>query len=144
MLKAVSMLGYIGMLGGLVGLLAMRAVFSPSPFTIVPQIAAVLLFVSARVTFGWRSYHVLANPTEGGLITSGPYRYIRHPIYTAMCVFVWAGIGSNWSWGAFMCGVLVLVSALVRIPVEETLVAGRYPEYADYAAKTWRMIPYVF
>jgi protein-S-isoprenylcysteine O-methyltransferase Ste14 len=43
-----------------------------------------------------------------------------------------------------MCGALVLASALVRIPIEETLVAGRYPEYADYATKTWRMIPYVF
>ena len=124
MLKAVSMLGYIGMLGGLVGLLAMRAVFSPSPFTIVLQIAAVLLFVSARVTFGWRSYHVLANPTEGGLITSGPYRYIRHPIYTSDM--------RTWT------------RALRGAPIEETLVAGRYPEYADYATKTWRMIPYVF
>jgi protein-S-isoprenylcysteine O-methyltransferase Ste14 len=35
---------------------------------------------TARVTFGGRSFHVGANPTEGGLVTKGPYRFVRHPI----------------------------------------------------------------
>jgi protein-S-isoprenylcysteine O-methyltransferase Ste14 len=33
---------------------------------------------------------------------------------------------------------------MLRIFCEETLVAARYPEYAQYKATTWRMIPYVF
>ena len=137
-------MGYIGMAAGLAGLLLIRAIFSTSPLVIALQVAALLLFLWARVTFGWRSYHVVANPTEGGLVTSGPYRCIRHPIYTAMCIFAWAGVAGHWSWGACVCGLVVVGSALVRILAEETLVAARYPEYADYAANTWRMIPYVF
>jgi protein-S-isoprenylcysteine O-methyltransferase Ste14 len=39
---------------------------------------------------------------------------------------------------------LVLASAVMRIFCEEALVTARYPEYAQYAATTWRMIPYVY
>jgi protein-S-isoprenylcysteine O-methyltransferase Ste14 len=144
MLKPISIIGYVGMIGALLGLLATRNLFSSSPLVISTQVLALLLFLWARVTFGRRSYHVAANPTEGGLVTSGPYRYIRHPIYAAFCLFTLAGVAAHWSWSAGLCGGLVLGSAAIRIFCEESLVAARYPEYAQYAVRTWRMIPYVF
>jgi len=144
MLKMLSIVGYVGMLGGLLGLLPARAMFSNVPIVIALQVVALLLFAWARLTFGWRSYHVVANPTEGGLVTTGPYRYIRHPIYAAMCLFAWAGIAGHWSWGAFACGIVIVVSALMRILAEENMVTARYPEYAKYAANTRRLIPFVF
>lgn len=45
----------------------------------------------ARLTFGRRSFHASAVPTAGGVETRGPYRFIRHPIYTAACVIGSAG-----------------------------------------------------
>jgi len=144
MLKTLSIVGYIGMIGGLLGLLVTRNLFSSSVLLISLQVVSLLLFLWARVTFGWRSYHVAANPTEGGLVTGGQYRFIRHPIYAAMCLFALAGVAWHWSWSSGLCGGLTLASAVTRIFCEETLVAARYPEYAQYAAKTWRMIPYVY
>ena len=143
MLKTLSIIGYVGMIGGLLGLLATRNLFSSSPFVISLQVVALLLLVWARVTFGRRSYHVMADPTEGGLVTSGPYRHIRHPIYAALCLFTWAGVVMHWSWSSGLCGGLILVSAVMRIYCEEALVEERYPEYAQYKAATWRMIPHV-
>jgi len=143
-LKTLSIIGYIGMVGGLLVLLARRSLFSSSPLVISLQVAALLLFFWARVTFGWRSYHVVAHPTEGGLVTGGPYRYIRHPIYAAFCLFTSAGAAAHWSWSAGLFGGLVLGSALLRIFCEESLVAARYPEYSQYSVTTWRMIPYVY
>ena len=133
------------MIGGLFGLVLTRTLLSNSPLVIAVQVAALLLFLWARVVFGRRSYHVTADPTGGGLVTWGPYRYIRLPIYTAFCLFTGAGVIAHWSWWpGGGCGVLILGSALIRMYCEETLVAARYPEYAQYAAKTRRMIPYVF
>jgi protein-S-isoprenylcysteine O-methyltransferase Ste14 len=143
-LKTLSVIGYIGMGGGVLGLLALRALFSPSPLIITLQVLAFLLLLWARITFGRRSFHVVANPTEGGLVTSGAYRYIRHPIYAAVCLFSLAGAAGHLSWKAGLCGGLILVGALVRIICEEALVAARYPEYAQYAAKTWRLIPFLY
>ena len=97
MLKLLSIIGYLGMVGGLLALLAMRSLFSSAAPVIALQVVALLLFFWARVSFGRRSFHVVADPTEGGLVTSGPYRYIRHPIYTAMCLFTSAGVVGHWS-----------------------------------------------
>jgi protein-S-isoprenylcysteine O-methyltransferase Ste14 len=143
-LNTVSIFSYLAMIGGLVFLLMTGRLFSASPLVIVPQVAAIVLIVWARMTLGWRSFHVAANPTEGGLVTVGPYRYIRHPIYAAMCLFTVAGVAAHGSCLAFaVCGV-VLGGALVRLWCEEALLKERYPQYREYAARTWRMIPYVF
>ena len=144
MLKAVSITGFLGMAGGIIALVATGKLFSPSPWVIATQAAALTLLLWARLTFGRRSFHAVANPTEGGLVTSGPYRYIRHPIYTAASLFCVAGVVAHWSWGgALLWGVLV-GGALLRMRCEEVLVTARYPEYRQYAATTRRMIPYLF
>jgi len=142
--RAVSLTGYLGMMGGLLWLLYLRSLFSVSPIVIGLQFVAVCLFFWARITFGRRSFHVGANPTEGGLVRSGPYRYIRHPIYTALCLFTGAGVAAHLSWKSGLALALIFGFALVRIFCEETLVTQKYPEYRDYAARSWRMIPGVF
>jgi protein-S-isoprenylcysteine O-methyltransferase Ste14 len=144
MLKTLSIIGYTGMLGGLLGLLASRTLFSSALLVISVQGLAFGLFLWARVTFGRRSFHLMANPTAGGLVTGGPYRYIRHPIYAAFCLFTSAGVAAHWSWSAGLFGGLVLGSAVLRIFCEESLVTARYPGYAQYSVTTWRMIPYVY
>lgn len=132
------------MAGAIVALFAMKLLFSANAIVVGFQIGAVLLVIWARITFGWRSFHAVATPTKGGLVTVGPYRYIRHPIYTSVCLFGWAGIMAHWSWRAFICGCVLLLCGLTRIFCEEKLITSQYPEYVDYAKKTWRMIPYVF
>jgi protein-S-isoprenylcysteine O-methyltransferase Ste14 len=144
MLKALSIFGYFGMVAGMITQFAKGILLSSSPVIIAVQVVAFLLFLWARLTFGRRSYHVAANPTQGGLVNSGPYRHIRHPIYTAMSVFSAAGVVGHWSWASGLLGGLVLGSALLRILCEEALITARYPEYRQYAATTWRMIPCVF
>ena len=108
------------MIAGLLGLLTTRNLFSSSPLVISVQVVAFLLFLWARITFGRRSYHVVADPTEGGLVMGGPYRYVRHPIYAAMCLFTLAGVAGHWSWSAGLCGGLILASAVLRIVCEDT------------------------
>ena len=144
MLKILSIAGYMVMMSGLLGLLATRSLFSASPIVICLQSLALLLFLWARITFGRRSFHLVADPTDGGLVTSGPYRHVRHPIYSTFCLFTWAGIAAHWSWISALVGGLIFGGAVIRIFCEEQLVGARYAQYAQYKATTWRMIPYVY
>jgi protein-S-isoprenylcysteine O-methyltransferase Ste14 len=144
MLKALSIIGFVGMAGGILAQFGTRTLLSASPLVIGVQVGAALLMFWARRTFGRRSFHAAANPTPGGLVTSGPYRFIRHPIYTAVSVFSVAGVIGNLSWTGVLLGAVVVGGALVRIFCEETMVTALYPEYREYAARTWRMVPYVF
>jgi protein-S-isoprenylcysteine O-methyltransferase Ste14 len=132
----------------LVLILAVALVFTDSlfghgPLTIGLQVAGVLLMIWARLTFGLRSFHYAANPTAGGLVTTGPYRFIRHPIYAAVLLIVWTGVAANWSLRAAALGLVATAMTALRIVFEEALVVERYPEYADYARRTRRVIPFV-
>lgn len=117
--------------------------FSTAPLVIALQIAAALLMIWARLTLGLRSFHFSANPTEGGLITGGPYRYIRHPIYTAVLLLVWPGVIANWNIVNALLALLITLGSVIRMISEERLLSQHYPNYDDYARKTRRVIPFI-
>ncbi len=139
-----SVVGYILMVLALVPLIYFQGLFSWSPLVIAVQTLAVGLMVWARITFGLRSFHYAANPTEGGLVTTGPYRFIRHPIYAAIVYFTLAGVAGNWSWRNVALFGVVCLGAAIRIFCEERLVVIDYPGYSEYAKRTKRIVPFVF
>jgi protein-S-isoprenylcysteine O-methyltransferase Ste14 len=140
-LKLLSLTGLGAMLVALLGLWRTRSLFSPNPVVIGFQLAAVLLMLWARVTFGLRSFHAAANPTAGGLVTSGPYHFVRHAIYGSICLFLWAGVLGNFSLLSISLGTLGTAGAVVRVLCEEHLLLRQYPEYHAYAIRTRRLLP---
>lgn len=120
-----------------------ESILATGVITIAVQVAAALLMLWGRLTFGRRSFHASADPTEGGLMTSGPYRYLRHPIYASIMYFVWAGVLSHLSLLSLLLGSMGTMGLILRILAEERLIAERYPEYAPYASSTKRIIPYI-
>jgi protein-S-isoprenylcysteine O-methyltransferase Ste14 len=127
-----------------VSLLLRRSLFGHGAVAIALQTVAVLLMLWARLTFGGRSFHAGADPTRGGLVTTGPYRFVRHPIYTAILFFMWTGVAGTGSIDqAWLTAIVATAAVVVRIVTEEDLVAAAYPEYLEYARHTKRLIPFV-
>jgi protein-S-isoprenylcysteine O-methyltransferase Ste14 len=142
-LRAESVLAFVLMVVGLAWLIARREVFARSPVAAAVQVGAVLLMIAARITFGRRSFHAAASPTAGGLVTSGPYRFWRHPIYAAVLYFVWSAAIDHRSASAITAALLVTMGAAVRMYAEETLLMKAYPDYVIYRARTARVVPFV-
>jgi protein-S-isoprenylcysteine O-methyltransferase Ste14 len=140
-LKLLSLAGLAAMLAAVLGLWETHSLLSPYPGLIALQVAAVLLMIWARVTFGPRSFHAAANPTAGGLVTTGPYHFIRHPIYASICLFLWAGVLGNVSLLSISLGILGTAGAIARIFCEEHLLVRQYPQYHEYAVNTRRLLP---
>lgn len=142
-MKAASIIAFLLAVAGMVGLLLRHSLIGNEPISIGVQIGGVLLMIWARITFGGRSFHASADPTEGGLVTTGPYRYWRHPIYAAVVYITVAGLVSHFGLINAGLALLVIAGLAIRMWAEEMLVARKYPEYAAYAARTKRVIPYV-
>jgi protein-S-isoprenylcysteine O-methyltransferase Ste14 len=143
-MKLLSLVGLGLIMAALLALWRIGAIFSPLPWLIALQILAGLLMIWARFTFGARSFHAAANPTAGGLVTNGPYRFIRHPIYAAITLFTWAGVVAHLSLLTVSLGLLATVGVIVRLLCEEHLVVRSYPEYRAYSERTRRLLPGVW
>jgi protein-S-isoprenylcysteine O-methyltransferase Ste14 len=141
--RLVSRFGVVMVVAALVWLLATGSLLSPSPVVIAAQLLAVALAVSARVAFGRGELRVDAVPGSGPLLTRGPYAYVRHPMYAAALLLIWASILGHWSVPNGVVGLLATAMAAVRMPVEEALLRQQYPEYEAYAARTRRVVPFV-
>jgi protein-S-isoprenylcysteine O-methyltransferase len=79
------------------------------------------------------------------VIAAGPYGVVRHPGYLGS-ILVWSGFALTSRNLASVLGVcLPLAFAYARrIQVEESLLRRELPGYADYASRTWRLIPFVW
>jgi protein-S-isoprenylcysteine O-methyltransferase Ste14 len=114
-LKRASVIGFVIAALALGTLVFQESLFATGLVAITVQILAALLMVWARVTFGQRSFHAAADPTEGGLVTSGPYKFLRHPIYAAVLYFLWAGVLSHPLRINFFLGVVATAGLVVQI-----------------------------
>lgn|GEM_PF-367736 len=141
--RTLSLVGFLLAVLGLIGLALRHHLFATEPIWIAVQTLAVGWMIWARMTFGMRSFHAAANPTPGALVTHGPYRWLRHPIYAAILWFVAAGIAVHPNLTALGLGVLVGAGLAVRMHLEERLLRRTYPEYAAYAARTRRIVPFL-
>lgn len=142
-LKNSSLVGLAFATIAVVTLVFTDSLFATEPVGITVQALAALLMLWARLTLGRRSFHASAIPTDGGLMTTGPYNFLRHPIYAAILYFVWTGVTSHLSMLACVLGLVVTIGLIIRMLAEERLVAQKYPEYAEYAARTKRVVPFI-
>jgi len=142
-LKFISIVATGVLIAAAVTLVMRRAVIGTGPVTLALQLAGLLLVTWARLTFGLRSFHFAANPTRGPLINTGPYRYIRNPIYAAVLLVVLPGVAVHWSWINGLLALLIVATLVIKIFCEEELLRAAYPEYQEYAKKTKRLVPFV-
>lgn len=86
-------------------------------------------------------------PIERGFLTTGLFRYSRHPNFFFEMGLWWAfylfSIASGASWlNLTIAGVAVLTLQFQgSTPLTEKLSLAKYPDYAEYQRKTWRLIP---
>lgn len=108
------------------------------------SVLGVAFAIWARVHLGrnWSSSPAIKEKHE--LVTSGPYAFVRHPIYTGVILMA---IGSALT--GIIFGIVVLPVVFVvfirRIDKEEKIMLELFPiEYAAYQKRTKRLVPFVW
>lgn len=101
--------------------------------------AAVSIYVASYLG---RSFSIF--PQARGLVTSGPYRFIRHPLYLAESV---AALGMSLQFAQPWSLIVAVASIAAQVPrmhYEEQILASVYPDYQAYMRRTSRLIPGVY
>ena len=83
-------------------------------------------------------------PEARGLVTEGPYRFARHPIYLGEITAGFGLILPTLLTPHLAVFAVFLGAQLLRTYYEEGVLRRVYPEYAAYARRTRRLIPFIF
>lgn len=112
---------------------------------VLPMVLGLVCGVAALAANRPGNFNIRPDPKPGGrLIETGPYRYIRHPMYLAVLLI---GIGAAladprpWRLAALVALALVLH---IKATVEERAMLARHPGYAAYRARTARLVPFLW
>jgi len=126
-------------------LIAVVVLFPRRELPFIAGVASTLLLLAGNaiavyaLTHLGRSFSIM--PEARGLVSSGLYRHMRHPLYLAEVI---ASIGTVMQylsiWTALILAVQIAFQ-LRRMRNEEVVLLETFPEYAIYKEKTARIIP---
>ncbi len=129
--------------------LVLRARFVPAR-TFFPVLGAGL--VAAGLGFSiWARRHLGRNwsahvvvKEDHALIRTGPYRHLRHPIYTGILLAFLGMAVTIGEWRGVLAFALALLSFGRKSRVEEDRMGETFREYEQYRRETWAIMPFIY
>lgn len=108
-------------------------------------VPAVMLTLAGTLLAFWSVWHLGKNfsllPQARTLVMTGPYRFVRHPIYLGGLLITVAEIWLRFSPLVIALNVVFVAAQVVRLRYEEAVLAEAFPEYAAYRVRTSALIP---
>ncbi len=95
-------------------------------------LASLVLWMWAQTALGKQWSPQLQRREQHHLVTSGPYKLIRHPIYTAMFGFATSLALLTANWVFIGLAVLVIFGLIARVPKEEQMMIDEFGEQYEY------------
>jgi len=118
---------------------------APLPAAIILLLAAAVVGIAALAANRPGNFNIQPELKPGAqLVTSGIYRWIRHPMYSAVLLAMLATVFTDprlWRIAVWLALLAVLLAKAQR---EERYLLQRFALYADYRARTWRLLPWVW
>lgn len=135
-----------GSLAALIGLTALQYPAGELPWRFwLPLGLSGLLGFWALTANQPGNFNIRPTPRAGGrLVHGGPYRWIRHPMYSAVLLLGAACALALASPLAALLWALLACTLLFKALLEERWMAALHPDYLPYQARTRRFVPFLF
>jgi protein-S-isoprenylcysteine O-methyltransferase Ste14 len=109
------------------------------------EVGGTALMLWALATMRLRQLRVMPEVAPNArLITGGPYRFIRHPMYTGALILGLAWLLDHFTVDRLVVYLVLVVDLVVKLRYEERLLTQRFPAYPDYCRHTKRLLPFLF
>ncbi|MGA3208504.1 MAG: isoprenylcysteine carboxylmethyltransferase family protein [Syntrophales bacterium] len=115
------------------------------PLLFLLQIAGLAIGIWAVAAMGIGNTNISPLVKQGAmLVTRGPYRLIRHPMYLAVLLVILPLVIDYFSLSRVATGFLLITDLIIKMRFEECLLKKQFAEYEAYMSTTKRLIPLIF
>ncbi len=105
--------------------------------TLIPGIWAIYVF---RFRFS-----IFPDIKEGQTLnTFGPYKFIRHPMYTSVISLTLIWVINNLSLLRFIVWSALVIVLIIKLKYEEKLLTEKFPEYSYYMKNSKMLFPFLY
>lgn len=109
------------------------------------ELSGILLLVWAIFTMRITRVNVFPEVRTGSrLVTNGPYRWVRHPMYTALLLIALALVCESFSYWRGFWWLALCADLVVKLSCEERFLREVFNDYEAYRLRTWRLVPWMF
>jgi protein-S-isoprenylcysteine O-methyltransferase Ste14 len=106
---------------------------------------SILLLAWSIMTMRKSRLNILPDPhTNAILISNGPYRFIRHPMYTAILLGSSGLLFSQFTWFRLLIVLALAIVLVVKLTWEEKMLSHKFENYKQYRKQTYRLIPFIY
>ncbi|TWU02134.1 methyltransferase family protein [Stieleria varia] len=117
----------------------------PDPIALGLSLPGALIAIAAWWAIGWSRIRIQPSPTQRTVLTThGPYRWIRHPMYTGLLLFTAALLLSPLSVWRTVLWLVLLGVLIAKLLHEEAMLRKHFEAYSSYQQSTYRLLPLVW
>ena len=112
---------------------------------LVVQSIGIFIGIWGILIMGIGNFNIQPEVKSNSLIITGPYKWIRNPMYIAVLLFYLPIVLQNFSWLNVLVFISLLIANLLKIYSEEQFLEERFGDYyLEYNRKTKRLIPFIY
>lgn len=109
------------------------------------QILGIFLGLWSIYVMRIGNFNIIPEPLENGVLrVNGPYKVIRHPMYSSIILFALPALINHFTYWRLLIMILLLVSLYFKLTYEENRLIESFNHYKEYMKRTNRIIPFVY
>ncbi len=119
--------------------------FSKHPALLLLQLIGIFVGLWAIFDMRKSALNITPMPLNNAiLISSGPYKLVRHPMYLGLLFFFTPLVISHPTNISLIIYAIFIINLILKLFFEEKLLLLKFESYVDYKKNTWRLLPYLF
>lgn len=111
---------------------------------LILQIIFLLVAFLAMAEMKFR-FNIFPRPLNSStLIVTGPFKFVRHPMYTSIIFITLIWVINEFSFLRLGDWIILVIILNIKLEIEEKILADKFSDYEEYKIKSKKLIPFIY
>lgn len=119
--------------------------FARQKSLLIVEFIGIFLGLWAIFEFRKTTFRITSEIGKGAiLVVSGPYKFIRHPMYSGLLLTAFSLIIDTFTNVRLIAGLILFLDLIYKAKLEEKYLRSHFKNYKQYTKYTYRLFPFIY